>query len=529
MMQPFTFDNRFTRELPGDPITENYTRQVSDSLWSAVQPTPVKHPQLLAYSPEVADMLGLSAQDMQSREWVSTLGGNGLIEGMFTYATRYGGHQFGHWAGQLGDGRAIYLGELIHAGKRFELQLKGAGETPYSRSADGRAVLRSSLREFLCSEAMHHLGVPTTRALSLVTTGDQVVRDMFYNGNPQLEPGAIVCRVAPSFTRFGHFEILASRGESDLLKRLIGFTLDRDFTDWWPSTGLQLDINNPAPELIEAWFEEVCARTAVMIAHWMRVGFVHGVMNTDNMSILGLTIDYGPYGWIDNFDPGWTPNTTDAQGRRYCFGRQPDIARWNLERLAEAVGTLLPSTQGLEDGLATYDQAYFRALTTNLADKFGFERWQEGDGELINQIFEFMTRAEIDQTLFFTQLAKIDLQQPQVSTLQNAFYTQKGWQDFSQDIQAWLITYCQRLTQSQQTMEQRQQRMAAANPIYVLRNYLAQEAIDLATTGDNSRLLELLEVLRRPYTLQPGKEKFAEKRPDWARQKAGCSMLSCSS
>ena len=441
MMQPFTFDNRFTRELPGDPITENYTRQVSASLWSAVQPTPVKNPQLLAYSPEAAEMLGLSAQDMQSHEWVSTLGGNGLIEGMFTYATRYGGHQFGHWAGQLGDGRAIYLGELIHAGNRFELQLKGAGETPYSRSADGRAVLRSSLREFLCSEAMHHLGVPTTRALSLVTTGDQVVRDMFYNGNPQLEPGAIVCRVAPSFTRFGHFEILASRGESDLLKRLIGFTLDRDFADWWPSTGLNLNINDPSPELIEAWFEEICARTAVMIAHWMRVGFVHGVMNTDNMSILGLTIDYGPYGWIDNFDPGWTPNTTDAQGRRYCFGRQPDIARWNLERLAEALGTLLPSTQGLEDGLATYDQTYFRTLTASLADKFGLERWQEGDGELINQIFEFMTRAEIDQTLFFTHLAQIDLQQPQVSTLQNAFYTQKGWQDFSQDIQAWLITY----------------------------------------------------------------------------------------
>lgn len=529
MMKPLNFDNRFVRELPGDPIRHNYTRQVSDCLWSAVQPTPVKDPQLIAYSAEVADMLGLTAADLQDRELIQTLGGNGMLDGMFTYATRYGGHQFGHWAGQLGDGRAIYLGELVHGGKRFELQLKGAGETPYSRSADGRAVLRSSLREFLCSEAMHHLGVPTTRALSLVTTGDQVVRDMFYNGNPQLEPGAIVCRVAPSFTRFGHFELLASREELALLKRLIGFTLDRDFADWWPSTGLQLDINNPAPELIEAWFEEVCTRTAVMIAHWMRVGFVHGVMNTDNMSILGLTIDYGPYGWIDNFDPGWTPNTTDAQGRRYCFGRQPDIARWNLERLAEALGTLLPSTKGLEDGLTTYDQTYFRALTSSLASKFGFERWQEGDGELINQIFEFMMRAEIDQTLFFTHLAQIDLQQPQVSTLQNAFYTQKGWQDFSQDIQAWLTTYCQRLTQSQQTREQRQQRMAAANPVYVLRNYLAQEAIDLATTGDNSRLLELLEVLRHPYTLQPGKEKFAEKRPDWARQKAGCSMLSCSS
>lgn len=529
MMKPLTFDNRFTRELPGDPISENYTRQVSDCLWSPVQPTPVNNPQLLAYSPEVAELLGFSAADMQDRDLIQTLGGNGILDGMFTYATRYGGHQFGHWAGQLGDGRAIYLGELIHAGKRFELQLKGAGETPYSRSADGRAVLRSSLREFLCSEAMHHLGVPTTRALSLVTTGNQVVRDMFYNGNPQLEPGAIVCRVAPSFTRFGHFEILASRNELPLLKRLIGLTLDRDFADWWPSTGLTLDINDPSAELIEAWFEEVCSRTAIMIAHWMRVGFVHGVMNTDNMSILGLTIDYGPYGWVDNFDPGWTPNTTDAQGRRYCFGRQPDIARWNLERLAEALGTLLPETQGLADGLTTYDQTYIRALTSSLADKFGFDHWQDGDGELINHIFELMQRAEVDQTLFFTQLAKLDIAHPQLATLTDAFYTEQGQQQFGADIQAWLQNYSLRLQQSALTPEQRLQTMAAANPIYVLRNYLAQEAIDLATQGDNSRLLTLLDVLRQPYTEQAGMAAFAQKRPDWARQKAGCSMLSCSS
>lgn len=529
MMQPFTFDNRFTRELPGDPITENYTRQVSDCLWSAVQPTPVKNPQLLAYSPEVADMLGLSAQDLQSREWVSTLGGNGLIDGMLTYATRYGGHQFGHWAGQLGDGRAIYLGELMHAGKRYELQLKGAGETPYSRSADGRAVLRSSLREFLCSEAMHHLGVPTTRALSLVTTGDRVVRDMFYNGNPQLEPGAIVCRVAPSFTRFGHFEILASRQEFSLLKRFIGFTLDRDFANWWPSTGSNLDINDPDPELIEAWFEEICARTAVMIAHWMRVGFVHGVMNTDNMSILGLTIDYGPYGWVDNFDPGWTPNTTDAQGRRYCFGRQPDIARWNLERLAEALNTILPDGQELTDSLGVFDQVYVRELTTALANKFGFDQWQDGDGELINDIFELMQRAEVDQTLFFSHLANLEIIQPQLATIEAAFYTEHGLQHFGKNIQAWLERYAQRVQASGLPPEQRLLKMSAANPVYVLRNYLAQEAIDLATAGDNSRLLELLEVLRHPYTVQPGKEMFAQKRPDWARQKAGCSMLSCSS
>jgi serine/tyrosine/threonine adenylyltransferase len=529
MMRPLFFDNRFIRELPGDPITENYTRQVSNSLWSAVQPTPVKQPKLLAYSPEVADMLGLTAADMQDPELIQTLGGNGALQGMFTYATRYGGHQFGHWAGQLGDGRAIYLGELVHQQKRFELQLKGAGETPYSRSADGRAVLRSSLREFLCSEAMHYLGIPTTRALSLVTTGDPVVRDMFYDGNPQFEPGAIVCRVAPSFIRFGHFEILASRDELPLLKRFIGFTIDRDFADWWPTTGLLLDVDNPGQAMIEAWFDEICTRTAIMIAHWMRVGFVHGVMNTDNMSILGLTIDYGPYGWIDNFDPSWTPNTTDAQGRRYCYGRQPDIARWNLERLAEALATILPETNELSEGLSQFDRIYMRELTGALANKFGLEGWQAGDGDLINDVFELMQRAEVDQTLFFTHLKQLDISKPQLATLQEAFYTTHGYEKFGQDIQAWLNKYSQRAQQSALAPGQRQQRMASSNPIYVLRNYLAQEAIDLAAQGDNSRLLTLLEVLRNPYTEQVGMAEFTKKRPDWARHKAGCSMLSCSS
>lgn len=529
MMKPLIFDNRFIRELPGDRITENYTRQVSDSLWSAVQPTPVKQPVLLAYSPEVAAMLGLSDEDMRDPDMVQTLGGNGALQGMFTYATRYGGHQFGHWAGQLGDGRAIYLGELVHQQNRFELQLKGAGETPYSRRADGRAVLRSSLREFLCSEAMHHLGIPTTRALSLVTTGDLVVRDMFYDGNPEFEPGAIVCRVAPSFIRFGHFEILASQDELPLLKRFIGFTIDRDYSEWWPSTGLLLDVDNPGQGMIEAWFNEICARTAVMIAHWMRVGFVHGVMNTDNMSILGLTIDYGPYGWIDNFDPSWTPNTTDAQGRRYCYGRQPDIARWNLERLAEALATVLPETNGLSQGLSHYDEVYFQQLTTSLAGKFGLDSWQNGDGELINAIFELMQRAEVDQTLFFTHLKQLDISRPQLSVLEQAFYTEQGFKQFGEDIQGWLQQYSQRVQQSTFSSEQRQQLMSETNPVYVLRNYLAQEAIDLAANGDNSRLLTLLEVLRHPYTEQAGMEAFAQKRPDWARQKAGCSMLSCSS
>src|SRR4051812_20124068 len=221
--------------------------------------------------------------------------GNTMLDGMEPYAANYGGHQFGQWAGQLGDGRAISLGEILTpAGQRWELQLKGAGKTPYSRTADGRAVLRSSIREFLCSEAMHHLGVPTTRALSLVATGEPVMRDMFYDGRAKPEPGAIVCRVAPSFIRFGNFELPASRRDVPLLEQLVAFTIDRDFSEL-----LSEDRTARDPEVRAEWFGQVCERTARMVADWMRVGFVHGVMNSDNMSILGLTIDYGPYGWID--------------------------------------------------------------------------------------------------------------------------------------------------------------------------------------------------------------------------------------
>lgn len=528
-MRKLNFDNRFCRELPSDPVAANYTRQVKGALWSSVMPTPVKAPALMAYSSSVAEMLGLTDADMHHPDMVNTLGGNLLLDGMQSYATCYGGHQFGNWAGQLGDGRAILLGELVDNDTRFELQLKGAGETPYSRRADGRAVLRSSLREFLCSEAMHYLGVPTTRALSLVSTGDQVVRDMFYDGNPQMEQGAIVCRVAPSFTRFGHFELLASRGEQALLKKMIGFTIDRDFTDWFQQQTLTLSIDEPSTELIEAWFTEICERTARMIAHWMRVGFVHGVMNTDNMSILGLTIDYGPYGWVDNFDPGWTPNTTDAQGRRYCFGRQHDIGRWNLERLADALSILLPDAVGLNHALDQYEAVYTQSLMDSLVGKFGLDTWQDDDGELINRCFELMTRAEVDMTLFFTHLPHINLAKPDITDLKVAFYTEQGYLNFEQDFNDWLAQYTKRVLQSYESPETRHARMASVNPRYVLRNYLAQEAIDLAEQGDTSMIETLLKLLQNPYTKQAGMEKFEEKRPDWARHKAGCSMLSCSS
>ena len=299
------FDNRFTDELSADPNLANVPHQAPGAAFSRVQPTATAAPQVIAVSNEVAELLGLTDSQVASDEFRDMVTGNRVLPGMDSFAMRYGGHQFGNWAGQLGDGRAINLGELrTPNGDRQTLQLKGAGRTPYSRSADGLAVLRSSIREFLCSEAMFHLGIPTTRALSLSLTGDQVMRDMLYDGNPALEPGAIVCRVAPNFIRFGSFELPASLGELDELRALADFTIREYFGDLWPEDG------TPTPETYAAFFREVVRRTAEMIVHWHRVGFVHGVLNTDNLSILGLTIDYGPYGWLDDFDPGWTPNTT---------------------------------------------------------------------------------------------------------------------------------------------------------------------------------------------------------------------------
>ena len=519
-MQLLTFDNRFVRELPGDPDIGPRRRQVEGAAWSQVAPTKVLAPRLIAHSQEVAALLGLTPQDVASPTFGAVFGGNALLPGMQPIATCYGGHQFGNWAGQLGDGRAISLGEAMAAdGSRLELQLKGAGPTPYSRTADGRAVLRSSIREFLCSEAMHHLGVPTTRALSLVGTGEQVMRDVLYDGHPEFEPGAIVCRVAPSFTRFGHFELPSSRGDLRLLAQLVDFTIARDFPE----------LDGDPASLRARWFDEVCARTARLIAHFMRVGFVHGVMNTDNMSILGLTIDYGPYGWIDAFDPTWTPNTTDAQHRRYRFGQQPQVAHWNLAQLASALLPLFESKEPLEAGLETYARVFEEETDAMTAAKFGLRALGPDDEAWIARAHELLYRAEIDMTLFFRALADLDLAAPSIATLDEAFYREDLRAQYAGDLEAWLIGYAARATRDALPAPERRGRMNAANPRYVLRNYMAQEAIDLATAGDESRIAELLEVLRRPYDEQSDRARFAVKRPDWARHRVGCSMLSCSS
>ena len=523
-MTSLTFDNRFVSELPGDPDTSNRRRQVTGAAWSAVEPTPVPEPTLLAHAREVAELVGLTEADVASPEFARVFGGNALYAGMQPYAACYGGHQFGNWAGQLGDGRAITLGEVLNArGERWELQLKGAGPTPYSRTADGRAVLRSSVREFLCSEAMFHLGVPTTRALSLVSTGEQVVRDMFYDGNAHPEPGAIVCRVAPSFIRFGNFEIFAARDERALLERLVDFTIARDFAH----------LTGDTDATRAAWFTEVCERSARMVVEWMRVGFVHGVMNTDNMSILGLTIDYGPYGWLEDFDPNWTPNTTDAAGRRYRYGQQPAIVQWNLVRLAEALRPAFDSPQPLEAGLdaflAVYDDAYERMLSA----KFGMLAHGEPEQQLMREAFALMNAAQADYTLFFRALGNVPPviahDATIIDVLGEVFYLDDVLTLHNDALMHWLRRWHALVSSSGEASALRRARMHAVNPKYVLRNWIAQEAIDLATDGDLARVHELLELLRRPYDEQPDMERYATRRPGWARHKAGCSMLSCSS
>ncbi len=530
-----TFDNSFVRELPGDPESRNFRRQVERACYSPVAATAVSGPRLVAYSREVADLLGLAKGACDTQDFADIFAGNRLVSGMEAYAACYGGHQFGNWAGQLGDGRALTLGEVVHRGKRWELQLKGAGETPYSRMGDGRAVMRSSVREFLCSEAMHHLGVPTTRALSLVATGDPIVRDMFYDGNPKPEPGAVVCRVAPSFVRFGSFEIFTARRDHETLKTLADYVISTHFPH----------LGEPSPEVYLGWLEEVSQSTAAMIVEWMRVGFVHGVMNTDNMSILGLTIDYGPYGWLDNYDPDWTPNTTDAGGRRYRYGHQPQIALWNLARFAEAIHPLIGTVEPLQKILEACWANLQGDLQAMWMRKLGLEAGDSSeagapdeDQALVEGLHAILQGAETDMTIFFRRLAEVPVKSEAAeptgdelqAILEESLYSpEEVTAQHREQTLAWLTGYRARLRAEGIPDAERRKQMNAANPKYVLRNYVAQLAIDKAEQGDGSIVRELLEVLRHPYDEQPDKEEYAAKRPEWARHRPGCSMLSCSS
>ena len=524
------FDNRFVRELPADPDAQNRRRQVHAAAYSLVDPTPVTAPRTLAWSPEVAAQLGLAPELCESQDFAEVFSGSRVPAGAQPFAQAYAGHQFGSWAGQLGDGRAISLGEVVdREGRHQTLQLKGAGPTPYSRTADGRAVLRSSLREYVCSEAMAHLGVPTTRALSLVATGETVVRDMLYDGNPRPEPGAVVCRVAPSFVRFGTFQLAASRNDVDLLRRLVTFTVANDFRD-------RADTWGDDPEqFVPALLAEICDRTTSLVVDWMRVGFVHGVLNTDNMSVLGLTIDYGPYGWLEDFDPGWTPNTTDAGMRRYRFGAQPQVVQWNLLQLANALAHLVDDPASLQEPLDGYARAYNDRFRDMTVARLGWGEPTEADDALLDALWSVLVSAEIDQVRFHRDLADVPVD-PSASDDELLAPLDAAWYqpeqlvgDVRSGLVGWLRRWAERVRAGGLDDGVRRVEMDRLNPLYVPRNYLAQQAIDAAEAGDLHELHELLDVLRHPYDDQPGRERFAERRPDWARTRVGCSQLSCSS
>ncbi|MHB0754432.1 protein adenylyltransferase SelO [Polaribacter sp. M15] len=512
--------NTFTTELPADSNLENSRRQVTGAVFSYVNPKTTKAPKVIHTSPEMATELGILAEDLQSEFFRDIVTGNNVYPNTKPYAMCYGGHQFGNWAGQLGDGRAINLFEIEHNSKNWKVQLKGAGETPYSRTADGLAVLRSSIREYLCAEAMFHLGVPTTRSLSLSLSGDDVLRDILYNGNPAYEKGAIVSRVSPSFLRFGNFEIFAARKDIKNLKNLTDYCIKHHFSY----------LGKPSKETYIQFFKAVSERTLDMIIHWQRVGFVHGVMNTDNMSILGLTIDYGPYGWLEGFDFGWTPNTTDKQNKRYRYGNQPNIGLWNLYQLANALYPLIGEAKPLENVLNQYKVDFETKSLAMMKNKLGLFAEDKDDLNLIQTLEDNLQLVETDMTIFFRLLSDFSDVKTSFLLIEHAFYNLKNLSD---EVKIrwinWFEFYENRLKKELISSEERKQKMDAVNPKYVLRNYMAQLAIDAADEGDYSLIDELYQLLKKPYAEQPEHKKWFAKRPEWARHKVGCSMLSCSS
>ena len=514
--------NTFSKELPSDSNTENSRRQVFEATHSYVTPKIPSQPKLLHASVEMSKAIGLSMEDIDSKSFLQVFSGSKIQPKTKPFAMAYAGHQFGNWAGQLGDGRAINLFEVEHNNKRWAIQLKGSGETPYSRQGDGLAVLRSSIREYLCSEAMYHLGVPTTRALSLMLSGDTVLRDMLYDGNADYEKGAIVSRLAPTFIRFGNFELFAARKDTKTLKKLTDYTIKY----FYPELG------KPSKDTYIKFFKEVSNRTLEMIIHWQRVGFVHGVMNTDNMSILGLTIDYGPYGWLEDFDFGWTPNTTDKQNKRYRYGNQPNIGLWNLLQLANALYTLVEEAEPFETILNQYQKDFETKSLSMMRSKLGLEKEDPTDAKLMTDLEDCLLLSETDMTLFFRLLSNYKIGNPQsgLEIVKDAFYTLETVKNkYLEQWKGWFSFYDKRLQQEVLTDQARQTIMNKVNPKYVLRNYMAQLAIDDADKGDYNLINQLFELLKQPYSEQPENEKWFAKRPDWARHKVGCSMLSCSS
>ena len=462
-----------------------------------LRPTPLPAPHWVASSPDAAQLLGLPADWQQQPEALQWFSGNAVPPGAHPLASVYSGHQFGVWAGQLGDGRAILLGETTQG---QEIQLKGAGRTPYSRMGDGRAVLRSSIREFLCSEAMHALGIPTTRALCLTGSPAPVQRET-------VETASVVTRLAPSFIRFGHFEHFSARNHLAELRQLADYVIDRYYPECRHSTAL---AGNPYALLLQA----VSERTATMLAHWQAVGFCHGVMNTDNMSILGLTIDYGPFQFLDAFAPDHICNHSDQMGR-YAFKRQPGIAHWNLFCLGQALLPLIGDEELTLAALESYKQVFPAQYLARMRAKLGLGVEREGDGPLIDGLLQRLAADGIDHTIFWRRLSHA-VTHNEFSPVRDLFLDASGWDD-------WLLSYSELLKHEDQELSGHL--MLKTNPKFVLRNHLGEQAIEAAHQGDFSVLHHLQAVLARPFDEHPDFEALADFPPDWASHIA----ISCSS
>uniref|UniRef100_A0A8D2ZYK2 Selenoprotein O n=1 Tax=Scophthalmus maximus TaxID=52904 RepID=A0A8D2ZYK2_SCOMX len=510
---------KLIEEFPVDEVDGNFVRTVKNCIFSKSTPTPLKGPlRLAAVSKEVIEgIFDLDVAVTQSEDFLHYASGGKLLIGSVPLAHRYGGHQFGYWAGQLGDGRAHLLGRYSNRkGETWELQLKGSGKTQYSRSGDGRAVIRSSVREFLCSEAMHFLGVPTSRAASLIVSEEPVVRDQFYNGNVKMERGAVVLRLAKSWFRIGSLEILAQSGETDLLRKLVNFVIDEHF----PS------IASGDSNKYLVFYSTVVNETARLIAQWMSVGFAHGVCNTDNFSLLSITIDYGPFGFMESYNPNFVPNTSDDEGR-YGIGAQADVGLFNLEKLLAALSPVLTQKQQEEAKmiLKGYGSIYQMRIHQIFKAKLGLLGEEEDDSFLIGFLLKMMEDKGSDFTMTFRQLSEIsDLQ------LHNRNFTQMwalGDLLEHEHFSDWLNMYVFRISRKQSdTDSDRQSRMKKVNPRYVLRNWMAESAIVKAEMNDFSEVELLHRILSSPFVTQETAEEagHAARPPPWAeRLKVSCS------
>lgn len=474
---------------------------LSAAFYTRLAPTPLPEPYWVGRSERVADMLGLDNPWMASDAALQAFTGNRVLPGTEPLASVYSGHQFGHWAGQLGDGRAILLGELqTPDGTGLEVQLKGAGLTPYSRMGDGRAVLRSSIREFLCSEAMAALGIATTRALC-VTGSDAPIR------RETVETASVVTRVAPSFLRFGHFEHFSYGDDHVRLRELADYTIAR----YYPQCLETPDFGgNPYAALLQA----VSERTAALLAQWQAVGFCHGVMNTDNMSMLGLTIDYGPFQFLDAFDPGHICNHSDTQGR-YAFNRQPNMAYWNLFCLGQALLPLIGEQEFALQALESYKTVFPEALHQRFAAKLGLDELHQSDLSLIESILKLLADGRVDYTIFWRRLSHF-VAAGDAEPVRDLFPDRAA-------LDLWLQRYEERITGQDRAAAGRT--MLGVNPKFILRNHLGEQVIRSAKLKDFSELTRLMQVLDHPFDEHPALQDYAGFPPDWA---SGIE-ISCSS